>query len=74
MHQIKIFKGLENELPELEAAVNEWLRSTAARIVNIFGNIAPQSGGGEGKQHGLTRSEFPPSDVMLIVVYEQRPQ
>jgi len=73
MHQIKIFKGLENELPELEAAVNEWLRSNAARIVNIFGNIAPQSGG-EGKQHGLTRSEFPPSDVMLIVVYEQRPQ
>ena len=44
MHQIKIFKGLENELPELEAAVNDWLRNTAARIVNVFGNIAPQSG------------------------------
>jgi hypothetical protein len=42
--------------------------------VNVFGNIAPQSGGAEGKQHGLTRSEFPPSDVLLVVVYEQRPQ
>ncbi len=74
MHQIKIFKGLENELPELETAVNEWLRNTAAVIVNVFGNISPQSGSGDAKQHGLTRSEFPPSDVMLVVVYEQRPQ
>jgi hypothetical protein len=42
--------------------------------VNIFGNIAPQSSGGESKQHGLTRSEFPPSDILLVVVYEQRSQ
>jgi len=71
MQKIKIFKGVENELAALEAEVNAWLAASKARVKQIIGNIAPQSptasvqGG-----HGLTKSEFPPSDVLIIVLYE----
>ena len=71
MQKIKIFKGVENDLVSLEADVNAWLAATKSTVKQITGNIAPQShtaslqGG-----HGLTKSEFPPSDVLLIVLYE----
>ena len=43
MQQIKIFKCLENETPTFEVQVNRWLAETGVRVLNIFGNIAPQS-------------------------------
>jgi len=46
MHQIKIFKGLEYDVEAMEKQVNDWLTRTNARVINIFGNIAPQSEGG----------------------------
>ena len=44
MQQIKIFKGIENDLSALEAEVNAWLVESDVDVINIFGNIAPQSG------------------------------
>ena len=74
MQQVKLFKNVENQITELEAQVNEWIRETGAKVISISGNIAPQSGGGagggEGKGIGLTQSQFAASDILLIVVYE----
>ena len=68
MHQIKIFKGVESDLMALEAEVNQWLSKTNARVVNMLGNIAPQSAA--AKPEVLSMGEFPPSDVLLVMVYE----
>ncbi|NQT53138.1 hypothetical protein HQ576_13855 [bacterium] len=75
MQQVKLFKNVENQMTELEAQVNEWIRETGAKVISISGNIAPQSGGGgggegKGKGIGLTQSQFAASDILLIVVYE----
>ena len=70
MHQIKIFKGLESELSALEKQINEWLAQGNPRVINIFGNISPQSVPVEDKNTALGKGAFAPSDVLLIVHYE----
>lgn len=70
MQQVKIFKSLESDISSLESDVNAWIRQSNARIVAITGNIAPQSQPASDKAGGLTKSAFPPSDVVLIVLYE----
>lgn len=69
MQQIKLFKGIENDLAALEAGVNAWLAESGADVVSIFGNIAAQTPGGDVKSGGLSRSDFAPSDVLLVVHY-----
>jgi hypothetical protein len=74
MHQVKIFKGLENEPIQMENRINEFLRETKAKVVQITGNIAPQgerpnAGQGVGVGGGLSDS-FVPSDVLIVVLYE----
>lgn len=78
MHQIKIFKGVENESDAIERQVNDWLRKSGVRIVNVFGNIAPQSvmtapTGGQlvGAETAAGR-RFAPSDILLVVLYEAK--
>src|SRR6185295_13920693 len=39
MHQVKIFKGLESNLPALETEINEWLAKSGVRILQVFGNL-----------------------------------
>lgn len=73
MHQIKIFKTIETELHNLEEDVNAWLVESGARVVQIFGNIAPQSIPPTAKGSGLSTTEFAPSDVMLVVLYDKMP-
>ena len=71
MTQIKIFKGLENDLSTLEHEVNAWLSQGVVRVVNVFGNIAPQTLQATARGGGLTTTDFVPSDVMLVVLYEK---
>lgn len=72
MHQIKIFKGLESDIGGLEAEVNTWLAGKPdAKIVQIFGNIAPQSAPADEKSPGLPTGAFLPSDLLVIVHYTQ---
>ena len=68
MQRVKIFKGVENELPELEQQINSWLVETGARVLHVFGNIAPQTMPADVKGHGLSKSEFAPSDVLVVVL------
>ena len=71
MNQIKIFKGLEDDTTTIEHDVNEWLRSNDVRVVQIFGNVAPQTTAPETVKNTLTRTSHPPSDVLLVVLYER---
>lgn len=70
MQQIKIFKGIENDLATLEADVNRWLRESKVPVANIIGNMAPQTLARNVKTEGLSSGEYSPSDVLLIVLYE----
>ena len=69
MHQVKIFKGIESNLAGLEKEINAWLAETNARVVQVFGNLAPLSG---GRNEGNSLSAYPyvASDVMMVVLYE----
>ena len=74
MHQIKLFRGYENDLAAIETEVNTWLASSKARVVQMFGNVAPQSQRTEsGNILGAERTGgrgFIASDVFLAVLYE----
>ena len=70
MQQIKIFKGVESETGTLEAEVNRWLAESKARVINMFGNMAPQSHS-TSQSTGLSTGIFAPSDVLLVILYEQ---
>lgn len=71
MQQIKLFKGLESDVVALEGEVNKWLTDSGVRVINMFGNIAPQSASGEVKHAGLSKRAFAPSDVLLVILYEK---
>ena len=76
MQQIKIFKGVEHELANLERDLNAWLKSSKAKIVHIFGNMAPQKLQSIGTTPQLLGAErgaaksFGASDVLIVIVYE----
>ena len=70
MQQVKLFKGVESELSVLEAEVNAWIRETGATVISITGNIAPQSNLPDGKGGTTGRMLYPPSDIVVIVLYE----
>jgi hypothetical protein len=72
MHQIKIFKGLENDLTQLEGEVNRWLAQSKVDVVQMFGNLAPQSNSAAAVQGGLSSGGMAPSDVLLVVLYDKR--
>ncbi|MEM6366449.1 MAG: hypothetical protein AAF539_01145 [Planctomycetota bacterium] len=65
IQQVKLFKGVDSELPELERQINRWIRKSGARVLSISGNIAAQS----PSQSGMV-SSFAASDVMMIVHVE----
>ncbi len=71
MQQIKIFKGLEGDAIELEKQVNAWLAKSGARVLQITGNIAPQGHSSDLKAGSISASPYTPSDILLVVLYEQ---
>ena len=75
MQQVKLFTGSEDQIGSLERSVNDWLRSSNARVINVFGNIAPQSVMpiSESKaslSHEGGSRRFAASDVFMCIVYE----
>ena len=71
MPQVKIFIGIENNLHGVEQNINAWLASGKVRVVQMVGNLSPQSAGTEaGKSPGLTQSSFAPSDIFVMFLYE----
>ena len=70
MHQIKFFKAVESDLDALQDEMNGWLKETGAEVVQVLGNIAPQTVPAGQSSSGMTKSAFAPSDVLFAVVYK----
>ena len=68
MQQIKIFKSIESDVSDLERDINAWLKESGARVVNVFGNIAPQTIADPEKAKG--NRAFNPSDILIVLLYE----
>lgn len=70
MQKLKLFVGIETDLPGLEAKVNGWIAESAVDVLNIFGNISPQTSARDAAPgHGR---QFNPSDILIAVVYTDR--
>lgn len=65
MQQVKIFKSVDTELPEMEHQINRWMRKSGARVLSITGNLAAQPAAGNGPMNS-----FAAGDVIVIVLYE----
>jgi hypothetical protein len=64
VRKVKLFKGVENELTELEAEINQFLESSGVELISVSGNISPQT-------HLPTSPDtFSTSDVLIILTYE----
>jgi len=70
MQKVKIFKSLEKDVTRLEMDVNKWIAESGAKIISLDGNIAPQSERTGATTGGMGDSRYPPSDIVLIVLYE----
>jgi hypothetical protein len=77
MQQIKLFNGREDHTADLEVEVNSWIESSGVTVLNIAGNISPQSvlpskdGGSNLSGTGTHTRRFAPSDILIIVTYEK---
>ena len=73
MNQVKLFTGLEGSTAELTEEINSWIRETGAKILQISGNIAPQSIASLDQPAGLPAEGGstlrPPSDLFIVVLY-----
>ncbi len=63
MRLVKVFKTIESELWSMETEINKWVEETGAQIVQITGNIAPQTG-------SSSMQGFSASDVLVVVLFE----
>jgi hypothetical protein len=71
VYQIKLFKGKEDEAANLEQEVNTWLGDNRVKVLQIIGNVAPQTLSADAVRNVLTRTNHPPSDLLVIVLYER---
>ena len=67
MQQVKVFKSVDSEIPELERQINRWMRKSGAKVVSVTGNLAAQSGGAG------PMNSFAGGDILVIVLYEIDP-
>jgi hypothetical protein len=65
MQQVKIFKSVDTEIPDMERQINRWMRKSGAQVLSITGNLTSQTAASSG-----TMNSFAASDVLLIVLYE----
>ncbi len=72
MNQIKIFKGLEDDTSTIEHDVNNWLKENKVKVIQIFGNVAPQALTPDVVKNTLSKTAHPPSDVLLVILYEKK--
>jgi hypothetical protein len=65
MQQVKIFKSVDTEIPEMERQINRWMRKSGARVLSITGNLSASPHAGSGAMNS-----FAASDILVIVLYE----
>ena len=69
MQQIKLFRGLDSELPRLQDQINRWLAESGARVIQMSGNLSPQSVLQDPKG-APPLSPLVPSEVLVTILYE----
>lgn len=65
VQQVKLFKGVDSDMAELERQINRWIRKSEARVLSMSGNIAAQPSSGQGPLNS-----FSASDVLIILHVE----
>lgn len=65
MQQIKIFKFVDTEIPEMEHQINRWMRKSGARVLSVNGNLSSQPATSVGAMNS-----FAGSDILVILHYE----
>jgi len=70
VHQIKLFVDVESNLEAMEQKINQWLAGSGAKVVSVFGNIAPQTVTPDTKGSSLGVRRFSSSDVLIAIVYQ----
>jgi len=65
IQQVKLFKTIESELPEMEKTINRWIHKNKVKVLSISGNIASHGGAGG------PMSSFSSSDILVVVMYER---
>lgn len=76
MPKVKIFVGVEGQVSDLQEEVNAWIAEAKPNIIQMQGNIAPQSvintTGGAKTIEGQTSHgrSFAPSDILVMFLYE----
>ena len=71
MPRIKLFKGLESNLEGLENQINTWLSQPGIRVIQAFGNMAPQTLPSDTRiTSTLGQPQHVSSDVFLVILYE----
>ncbi len=65
IQQVKLFKSIESELPELEKTINRWIHKNQVKVLSITGNLSSHGGS------GTPMSSFSSSEILVIVMYER---
>lgn len=72
MPRIKIFKGIESNLEGLENQINGWLDQPGIRVLQAFGNMAPQTLPSDTRiTSTLGQPQHVSSDVFMVFLYEK---
>ncbi len=66
IQQVKLFKTIESELPEMEKTINRWIHKNKFKVLSVTGNIASHANSGGGPM-----SSFSSSDILIVVMYER---
>lgn len=66
IQQVKLFKTIESEIPEMEKTINRWIQKNGVKVLSITGNIASHGGASGGPM-----SSFSSADVLIVVMYER---
>tara|TARA_B100000482_G_scaffold70862_1_gene49834 strand:+ start:754 stop:975 length:222 start_codon:yes stop_codon:yes gene_type:complete len=72
MKLVKLFKGLEDEVGNLEKRINDWAESEGVKIVQVSSSIAAQSYNPSSKSGSSLQSNISAaSDILVTVLYEK---
>ena len=65
MQQVKIFRGPDTEIEDIEKQINRFIRKNGVRVLSITGNFASNPPSGSSAM-----SSFAGGDVLIILLFE----
>jgi hypothetical protein len=68
VQRVKLFKGVETDRQGLEREINDWIEESGARVIQVSGNIAPQTVATPSK--ATSTRAFDTSDLFVVILYE----